>query len=81
MKRIPEELKTAAFVIVTMGTPVVTASPKTLAARQRDLGRAGVVARRAHAEIPPRVEYRLTTAGREFWRSATPFVAWAARQS
>jgi len=53
-------------------------SPKTLAARLKDLGRAGLVARRMHAEIPPRVEYRLTTAGREFWRSATPLVAWAA---
>lgn len=52
-------------------------SPKTLAARLRDLERAGLVARTAHAEIPPRVEYRLTTAGREFWRSATPLVAWA----
>lgn len=55
-------------------------SPKTLAARLRDLEGAGLVARTAHAEIPPRVEYRLTTAGREFWRSAMPLVAWAVRR-
>ncbi len=55
-------------------------SPKTLAARLRDLERAGLVARTAYAVIPPRVEYHLTTAGREFWRSATPLVAWAVKR-
>lgn len=54
-------------------------SPKTLAARLRDLERAGLVTRDAFAEIPPRVEYRLTAAGQELWRSAVPLVAWAAR--
>ena len=47
-------------------------SPKTLAARLRELERAGLLVRSAHAEIPPRVEYQLTAAGEEFWRSATP---------
>src|SRR5712691_4547587 len=47
-------------------------SPKTLAARLRELERAGLLVRSAHAEIPPGVEYQLTAAGEEFWRSATP---------
>lgn len=55
-------------------------SPKTLAARLRGLERAGLVARTVHAEVPPRVEYRLTAAGEEFWRSAMPLVAWAVRR-
>jgi len=53
-------------------------SPKTLAARLRDLERTGLLTRTVHAEIPPRVEYRLTAAGKEFWRSAMPLVGWAA---
>lgn len=55
-------------------------SPKTLAARLRDLEGAGLLTRTVHAEIPPRVEYRLTAAGKEFWRSAMPLVAWAVRR-
>ncbi len=55
-------------------------SPKTLAARLRNLEGGGLVARTVYAEIPPRVEYRLTNAGREFWRSAMPLVAWAAKR-
>ncbi len=55
-------------------------SPKTLAARLKDLERAGLLTRTVHAEIPPRVEYRLTAAGQGFWRSATPLVTWAVRR-
>lgn len=54
-------------------------SPKTLAARLRGLHSAGLVARRAYPEIPPRVEYSLTDRGRGFWRAAVPLVTWAAR--
>lgn len=39
-------------------------SPKTLSSRLKMLEAAGVVTREAHAEIPPRVEYRLTEKGR-----------------
>jgi DNA-binding HxlR family transcriptional regulator len=38
-------------------------SPKTLTDRLRDLESAGLVARTHYAEIPPRVEYRLTERG------------------
>ena len=39
-------------------------SPKTLTDRMRGLEEHGVVVRRIYAEVPPRVEYSLTTAGR-----------------
>ena len=39
-------------------------SPKTLTDRLRDLEQHGLVERTSYAEIPPRVEYRLTPAGR-----------------
>lgn len=40
------------------------ASPKVLTARLRQLEQLGLVTRTAYPEIPPRVEYRLTEAGR-----------------
>lgn len=39
-------------------------SPKSLSARLRRLEEAGVVSRSCFAEMPPRVEYRLTDKGR-----------------
>ena len=39
-------------------------SPKTLTDRLRDLEQHGLVERVTYAEIPPRVEYTLTTKGR-----------------
>ena len=39
-------------------------SPKSLSARLRRLEEAGVVTRSCFAEMPPRVEYRLTDKGR-----------------
>ena len=39
-------------------------SPKTLTAQLRHLEAAGVLTRHAFAEVPPRVEYRLTERGR-----------------
>ena len=42
-------------------------SPKTLTDRLRELEAAGVVSRTMYAEIPPRVEYRLTDTGPQPW--------------
>ena len=39
-------------------------SPKTLTERLRSLEQHGLVERASYAEIPPRVDYRLTPAGR-----------------
>ena len=41
-------------------------SAKVLADRLKTFTRAGIFERIAHAEIPPRVEYRLTEFGRKF---------------
>jgi DNA-binding HxlR family transcriptional regulator len=43
-------------------------SKKVLNERLRKLVRYGILDRRAYAELPPRVEYRLTTFGRRFAR-------------
>jgi len=43
-------------------------SAKVLNERLRKLVRFGILERRAFAEVPPRVEYRLTTFGRRFAR-------------
>lgn len=38
-------------------------SPRTLSERLKDLEQQAVISRRAYAEVPPRVEYRLTDKG------------------
>ena len=40
-------------------------SPKTLSERLRSLEEEGVIFRQTFAEVPPRVEYSLTTKGRD----------------
>ncbi|MBD5784570.1 helix-turn-helix transcriptional regulator [Cellulosimicrobium terreum] len=41
-----------------------TISPKVLTQRLRQLERDGLVVRRSHAEVPPRVEYEISELGR-----------------
>ena len=45
---------------------MVGISQKMLIQQLRDLEKDGVVARKVYQEVPPKVEYRLTTKGRSF---------------
>ena len=51
-------------------------NPKTLTCRLRELQKAGLIDREAFAEVPPRVEYTLTEAGRELQRALVPLMEW-----
>src|ERR687890_1605582 len=51
-------------------------SSKTLAYRLRELEKNGIVERRSYNEIPPRVEYRLTTKGVELVESVEDLLRW-----
>ena len=53
-------------------------SPKTLSDTLQALQGHGVVERRAYAEVPPRVEYELTAAGRGLVAAIQPFMDWVA---
>src|ERR1022692_775607 len=44
---------------------ILRVSPKVLTSRLQELGGHGIVTRRSHEEIPPRVEYELTPKGRD----------------
>ena len=53
--------------------------PRTLAARLAELEEAGVLQRRVLDTRPPRVEYRLTDAGRRLGTLVRAMHAWAAQ--
>ena len=54
-------------------------SAKVLTETLRDLERDGIVERRAHAEVPPRVEYRLTHLGQTLTEPLDALARWAER--
>ena len=54
---------------------------KALSDRLRDLEGQGLVARRVYAEVPSRVEYRLTPNGTSLRRALVPLLVWAAREN
>lgn len=56
-------------------------SSKTLAIRLKELERGGILERRAYHEIPPRVEYRLTTKGQELVESVISLLQWMRKWS
>jgi DNA-binding HxlR family transcriptional regulator len=56
-------------------------TPKVLTRQLRDLEGDGLVSRRVHAEIPPRVEYSLTNLGRELLPILDQLHEWATRNS
>jgi DNA-binding HxlR family transcriptional regulator len=55
-------------------------SPKTLTDRLRELEADGIVTRTVYAEIPPRVEYQLTSAGHALRPVIDALGAWGAHR-
>ena len=51
-------------------------SQRMLTQDLRGLEAAGIIARTAHAEVPPRVEYRLTPLGERLQPSIAALLAW-----
>ena len=56
-------------------------SPKSLADRLKELEREGLINREAFAEIPPRVEYKLTEDGETLRKSMMPLMEWASTRT
>ena len=56
-------------------------SSKTLAIRLKELQNSGILERQAYNEIPPRVEYRLTTKGQELVESVVSLLEWTRKWS
>ncbi|VVB68936.1 HxlR-like helix-turn-helix [uncultured archaeon] len=53
-------------------------SPKTLSDNLKELESEGLIKRESFAEIPPRVEYTLTTDGKELRDAIIPLLKWVA---
>jgi DNA-binding HxlR family transcriptional regulator len=51
-------------------------SPKTLTQRLRDLEKSGILSKTLYPEIPPKVEYQLTTKGRSLREILIPLAQW-----
>jgi DNA-binding HxlR family transcriptional regulator len=56
-------------------------SSKTLAYRLQELEKGGILERRSYNEIPPRVEYNLTTKGQELVESVIALLQWMRKWS
>jgi DNA-binding HxlR family transcriptional regulator len=56
-------------------------SSKTLATRLKELERNGILHRQAFNEIPPRVEYQLTSKGQELTESIIDLLQWMRKWS
>ena len=56
-------------------------SSKTLALRLKELEYGGILERQAYNEIPPRVEYRLTSKGQELVESVINLLQWMRKWS
>jgi DNA-binding HxlR family transcriptional regulator len=54
---------------------------KRLARRLKELEKGGILERQAYNEIPPRVEYRLTTKGQELVESVINLLQWMRKWS
>lgn len=59
---------------------IPSVTPKKLIQQLRELERDGAVKRTAYAEVPPRVEYRLTPWGQDLCPALDALRSWAARK-
>ena len=55
-------------------------SPSTLASMLKELQYEDLIRRKAFNEIPPRVEYSLTTRGKELRVAIIPLIKWATKK-
>jgi DNA-binding HxlR family transcriptional regulator len=60
---------------------IETITQKELTKRLRELERAGLIERKVYAEVPPRVEYRLTEIGRTLVDPLGALSEWAKKYS
>lgn len=56
-------------------------SSKTLATRLKELEKSGILERLSYNEIPPRVEYKLTSKGQELVKSVIDLLQWMKKWS
>ncbi len=56
-------------------------SSKTLATRLKELEKSGILERLSYNEIPPRVEYKLTSKGQELVKSIIDLLQWMKKWS
>lgn len=59
-----------------IGRAIPDISPKVLTSTLKTLEKGGLVARKLYAEIPPRVEYSLTSKGRSLMPHITGLIGW-----
>lgn len=55
-------------------------SPSTLASTLKELEKEKIISKEVFREIPPRVEYSLTTRGRELRQAIIPLLKWATKK-
>jgi DNA-binding HxlR family transcriptional regulator len=58
---------------------LVGLNPRTLSARLDELEQAGIVAKAAFAEVPPRIEYTLTQKGHDLFPILQQMVEWGSK--
>lgn len=54
-------------------------NPRTLSARLDELEEAGIISKHQYAEMPPRVEYSLTTKGKDLVPILERMIEWGAK--
>ncbi len=54
-------------------------NPRTLSARLDELEQAGIISKKAYAEVPPRIEYVLTDKGNDLFPILEQMVEWGSK--